>query len=262
MPTRSHYPEGVPCWVDLAAGDPAAAEDYYTRLLGWEFERMPNPDGGVYAMAQLRGHAVAAVGGQPPGTPPETPSHWNTYLATGDVTATTAKVPGAGGQVLMDPADVGDAGRMAFVADPTGAVVGLWEAGRHIGAGLRGEAGALVWSELITDEPASALAFYDTVFGVTSTAMPMPDGSYTVLHAGGEDIGGCATPQIPGAPAHWQVYFAVDDPDTTAEQSVAAGGATLVDPFHIPGAGRIAVLSDPTGGVFSVILPEPPQQEG
>ncbi|MFD1814627.1 VOC family protein [Rhodococcus gannanensis] len=262
MPTRSHYPEGVPCWVDLAASDPTVAEDYYTRLLGWEFEAMPDPDGGVYSMAYLRGQPVAAVGGQPPGTPPGTPSHWNTYLAANDVTATTTKVAPAGGQVLMDPADVADAGRMAFVADPTGAVVGLWEAGGHIGAGIRGESGTLVWSELVTTDPAVALTFYETVLGVTSTAMPMPGGTYTVLHAGGEDVGGCATPRVAGAPAHWQTYFAVDDPDATAEQSGAAGGSTLVAPFDVPGAGRIAVLSDPTGAVFSVMLPIPPQAEG
>ncbi|MGW0040111.1 VOC family protein [Rhodococcus sp. NPDC003348] len=260
MPIRSSYPEGVPCWVDLSASDPTAAKDYYSRLLGWEFEDMPNPGGGVYSMAHLRGHTVGAVGGQPPGTPARTPSHWNTYLATDDVTATTAKVAAAGGQVVMGPDDVGDAGRMAFVTDPTGAVVGLWEAGRHIGATLEKETGTLVWSELITPEPAKAIAFYADVIGVTQTSAPMPEGSYTLLHAGGENFGGCSTPRAPQVPSHWHVYFATDDTDAAVETSTAAGGSVLVAPFDVPSAGRMAVLADPTGGVFSVLRPDPAQQ--
>ena len=47
----------------------------------------------------------------------------------------------AGGQVLMPATDIGDAGRMAFVADPTGAAVGLWQANQHIGATLVNEPG-------------------------------------------------------------------------------------------------------------------------
>lgn len=257
MPSRSQYPEGVPCWVDLASRDPGAAKDYYSRLLGWEFEDRPSPRVGVYAMASLRGRHVAAVGGQPPGTPEGTPSLWNTYLSCADVTATTAKAEDAGGRVLMPPADIGDAGRMAFVADPTGAVVGLWEAGQHIGAGLDKETGTLVWSELVTPEPATALAFYGAVAGVTGTPTPMPGGTYTVLQAGGEDFGGCTTPRIAGGPAHWQVWLAVDDPDSAAETSTTAGGSVVLAPDDVPGAGRVAVLADPTGGVFGVIRPDP-----
>ncbi|GAA4482228.1 VOC family protein [Rhodococcus olei] len=260
MPTRSSYPEGVPCWVDLSAADPSAAKTFYTRLLGWEFEDMPNPGGGIYSMARLHGHYVGAVGGQPPGTPEDTPSHWNTYLAADDVTAVTARVAGAGGQVLMGPDDVGESGRMAFVADPTGAVVGLWEAGQHIGATLEKETGTLVWSELITPDPAAALAFYRDVIGMTHTEAPMPDGTYTLLHAGGEDIGGCTTPRMPQVPTHWHVYFATDDADASAEIATTAGGSVMAEPFDVPGAGRIAVIADPTGGVFSVIRPDPAQQ--
>ncbi|MFD4295318.1 VOC family protein [Rhodococcus sp. NPDC058532] len=260
MPTRSRYPDGVPCWVDLSAADPATAKHFYTGLLGWEFEDMPNPGGGVYSMAHLRGHTVGAIGGHPPGVPDGTPSHWNTYLAAGDVAAATARAVSAGGQVLMGPDDVGDAGRMAFLTDPTGAVIGLWESGQHLGATLDKESGTLVWSELVTPEPETALAFYGSVVGMTHTATPMPGGSYLVLHAGGEDIGGCTRPSLAQAPAHWQVYFAVDDPDIAAETASTAGGSVLVAPFDVAGAGRIAVLADPTGGVFSVLRPDPTQR--
>ena len=51
---------------------------------------------------------------------------WNTYVWVDDVEATAAVVRGAGGTVVAEPFDVMDAGRMAVVADPNGAVFGLY----------------------------------------------------------------------------------------------------------------------------------------
>ena len=73
----------------------------------------------------------------------------------------------------MSAFDIGDAGRMAFVADPTGAIVGLWQADQHIGATLVNETGTVIWNELITDKPESVLAFYETVLGMTHSTMEM-----------------------------------------------------------------------------------------
>ena len=41
-----------------------------------------------------------------------------------------------------------DAGRMAVLQDPTGAVFQVWEPKRHIGAKILDEPGALCWTEL------------------------------------------------------------------------------------------------------------------
>jgi len=181
---------------------------------------------------------------------------WNTYIAVDDVDVAVEKVATAGGQVLMGPVDIGDAGRMAFVADPTGPAVGLWQANRHIGATLVSEPGALIWNELITDKPDSALAFYEAVVGLTHSTMEMAPGqNYTLLKVGGTDVGGCMEPPMPGVPNHWHVYFAVDDADATATKAVEGGGQVMVEPFDIPSVGRSAVLTDPQGAVFSVLKP-------
>jgi len=155
---------------------------------------------------------------------------------------------------------MGDAGRMTFVADPTGAVVGLWQANRHIGATLVNETGAVIWNELTTDKPDSALAFYEAVVGMNHSTVEMAPGqNYRLLKAGGTDVGGCMEPPMPGVPNHWQVYFAVDDADATATKARAEGGQVLVEPFDIPSVGRSTVLSDPQGAVFSVLKPAPQQ---
>jgi uncharacterized protein len=260
MPKRTEYAQGTPNWVDLQTTDQAAAKQFYASLFGWNYDDNPMPDGGaVYAMATLNGETVAAIAPMPPAAAGRPPT-WNTYLAVGDVDAALEKVAPAGGQVLMPAFDIGDAGRMAFVADPTGAAVALWQANQHIGATLVNEPGAVMWNELITDNPDSALAFYQAVVGITHTTMEMAPGqNYRVLKAGESDVGGCMEPPMPGVPNHWQVYFAVDDTDATSAKAAAEGGQVAVPPFDIPSVGRSAVLTDPQGAMFSVLTPAPQQ---
>jgi predicted enzyme related to lactoylglutathione lyase len=257
MPTRTSYVQGTPNWVDLQTSDQAAAKAFYTGLFGWRYEDEPMPDGQFYSMAVLRGHQVTAIAPQPPeaaaaGVPPM----WNTYLAVDSADEATARVEAAGGTVGMAPFDVTDAGRMSFVLDPSGAAVALWQAGEHIGATLVNEPGTLTWNELVTGDQ-GVFPFYTAVTGLTAEAMDMGDGQpYTVFKAGEAMVGGSAPPPAPDVPSHWHVYFGTDDADATAARAAETGGAVIVPPFDLP-VGRIAVLSDPQGAVFSVIKMAP-----
>jgi predicted enzyme related to lactoylglutathione lyase len=77
----------------------------------------------------LRGEAVAAISPTPALTAEAIPPEWNTFIAVDNLDASSEKIAPAGGKVVMAAVHVGAAGRMAWVADPTGAVVGLWQAG-------------------------------------------------------------------------------------------------------------------------------------
>ncbi len=68
---------------------------------------------------------------------------------------------------IVEPMSVLDYGRMAVLADPTGAVFGIWQAGTNVGAGVVNEPGAITWNELNTRDPEAAKAFYGVVFGWT-----------------------------------------------------------------------------------------------
>ena len=129
MPKRTAYAQGTPNWVDLQTTDQDAAKSFYGGLFGWQFDDQPMPQGPVYSMALKDGDVVAAIAPQSAGHGrPGAPPMWNTYIAVDDVDAAAERAKAAGGQVLMQPFDVMEAGRMTFVADPTGAVVGLWQA--------------------------------------------------------------------------------------------------------------------------------------
>jgi predicted enzyme related to lactoylglutathione lyase len=60
-------------------------------------------------------------------------------------------------------------------------------------------------------------------------------------------------------PPHWMVYFAVSDADATVERVSQAGGKSQMPPFDTP-VGRIGIVADPQGAVFTLIqLTNPPK---
>jgi predicted enzyme related to lactoylglutathione lyase len=256
MPHRTSYKQGTPSWVDLQTTDVDAAKAFYGGLFGWKFDDQPMPGGeGAYSMALVGSDTVAAIASQNPmQAEMNVPPMWNTYIAVDNVDDAVAKAEAAGGGVLMPATDIPGSGRMAFVADPTGAAVGLWQASGHIGATLVNEPGTVVWNELTTADNATALPFYRAVAGIESAETKMGDFDYTLLKVDGADVGGATSPQMDGVPNHWHVWFAVADTDAIAAAATAAGGSLLADPTDTP-IGKIATIRDPQGAAFSILQP-------
>lgn len=111
------------------------------------------------------------------------------------------------------------------------------------------------WHELNTSDPAICGPFYASLFGWTTSSMDMGGGRlYTLFNKGSESIAGMDAVG-PGTPSHWMMYVGVDDVDATAAKCRALGGDVLMPPMDIP-PGRMAMLRDPSGAVFSVYKPQ------
>jgi predicted enzyme related to lactoylglutathione lyase len=255
MSDVTEYTPGTFCWHDAATTDVAAAKGFYGELLGWSYFDMPMGDGHSYSMAQLRGKDVAALSSQQPdqraqGIPP----YWSAYISVTNVDETAAKVEGLGGKLLMPPFDVFDAGRMTFVQDPTGAMVGLWQPRKHIGATLTQEPGTAAWDELMTTDTAKAAAFYKGLLGWTTKSSQIPGIDYTEFFVGDRAVGGMMkiTPEMGPMPPNWLVYFTVEDVDASVERLQRLGGKVLMPAMDIPNVGRIATAQDPQGAAFAL----------
>ena len=172
-----------------------------------------------------------------------------------DADQVAAKAAELGGALMVEPMDVFEEGRMAFIQDPTGAAVGLWQPKNHIGAQIVNEPGSLCWNELATRDTAAGQTFYCTLFSWTAEVRDMSTGPYTVFKNGEAFAGGMLqmTEEWGDIPPHWMVYFAVDDCDASAQKIQDLGGAIHVDPMDIPDVGRFAVASDPQGGHFMIM---------
>ena len=245
----SRWPAGVPCWADLMVPDMPAAAAFYSAVLGWT---VPEPDEeyGGYVVAHVGGAAVAGIAPERPGAR----TGWTLYVATDDADATVRAAIEHGGTGLLPPGDVGPLGRIGVVADPTGAVFGLWQAGTMIGASLVNEPGGLTWEDLRSTDPDVARAFYTAVFGYRSDPVPGagPDYATFALPSEQTPLGGIGGMYgMDAAGSHWIVYFGVPDATaacTTAEQH---GGSVAVRDFDTP-YGRMAGLVDPSGVTFWV----------
>ncbi len=258
MPERKEYLSGTPNWVDLQTSDQAAAKSFYGELFGWQFEDIPMDEAGgaVYSMARLQGLDVGAIAPLGDLAAAGVPPHWNSYVSVSDVDATTATVAAAGGNVIAPPFDVLDAGRMSVIADPTGAVINLWQAKNHIGASLVNDPGAFSWNELLTPDVPKAAAFYNKVLGWTASSVDGMD--YTEFKLDDASIGGAMNPPMPGIPPVWTIYFSTADTDATVAQATKLGGSVIMPATDIP-PGRFAVLADPQGAMFNVMKMNPPQ---
>ena len=257
MPTVTTHAPGTFCWPELSTSDPIAAKKFYPGLFGWQIKDQDMGPQGVYTIFTLDGNDVSACykmdeAQAKTGMPP----YWVSYISVESADAAAAKAKTLGGQVLLEPFDVMEHGRMAVITDPQGATFCVWQAKKHIGVTVHGEPNSLGWTQLNAKDPAAAKTFYTALIGWKTKDEPMTGqpGTYTTwLKADGPAGGMMALPPGTPAPPHWLPYFAVTSVDSTAQKAASLGARTYVPPTDIPGIGRFAVLADPQGATFAVV---------
>ncbi|MDX3071155.1 VOC family protein [Streptomyces sp. NPDC088354] len=234
---------GTPCWAELGSPDPRVAATFYRALFGWEFAQGdPHTS---HRTALLHGRPVAGL--RPVSEPAMT--GWTTFIGVTDTARSAAAAAAAGGSVLSS--SDGD----VHVTDPGGARFALRGTGARPAApaGTR-EPGTFAWSELITDDVHASAAFYRELFAWEVGAPEAPLGRRAVHLADTRVALLLPRPPAmsPEIPPYWDAYFTVEDPAEAAVRASDAGGTVLMAPTDM-GAGRIAVLLDPLGAVFTVL---------
>jgi len=121
--------------------------------------------------------------------------------------------------------------------------------------------GTFYWNELSTTNPEAAKEFYARIAGWSFSEMPMENGGTYYVAMLGETPAGGIMGMPEGAPVdtppYWRAYVAVDDVDAAVTEAKANGAGVLMDPFDVPGVGRICALRDPQGAEISIMTPAP-----
>jgi predicted enzyme related to lactoylglutathione lyase len=117
--------------------------------------------------------------------------------------------------------------------------------------------GTFCWTDLMTTDPEAAKKFYGGLFGWTMKDDPMPQGgAYTMLSVGDKRVGGLSAQstemQKQGIPPVWNSYIAVESADDAVANAKELGGNIVMPAFDVMEVGRMAVIVDTTGAVFSV----------
>ncbi len=121
-------PEGMPpvgtfCWETLITPDVKAAAAFYAKVVGFGTGKTPNGEGTVFTSGDT------PVADLQPGRS-GSPSYWATYVAVENAEASRDRAVRLGGQVMVPRVDVPQVGIISFVADPTGASLGLFQPSR------------------------------------------------------------------------------------------------------------------------------------
>jgi uncharacterized protein len=247
-----HQP-GSFCWIELATTDQPAAKNFYSGLFGWQINDAPMGPSEVYTIFRLEGRDAAAGYTLRPdqkGIPP----NWTLYITVDNADAAVTRATKAGGKVHAPAFDVMDAGRMAVIADPTGAIFCVWQAGKNKGIGITGVDGTLCWADLSSPDPDRARKFYADMFGWKFGVDTDDPSGYVHIQNGEEFIGGLppAKYRQPGTPPHWLPYFYTSNCDAAAAKAKQLGAKFCMEPTTMENVGRFGVLADPQGATFAI----------
>ncbi len=247
MGERSSYRPGTFCWTDLGTADPAAAIRFYSGLFGWEPHEIGGSDG--YTLMRLAGADVCGIHGLMPEGAPTLPA-WTSWVSVDDAAAVLERAGALGAAIVRPPADMSGRGRSGVLADPQGAVVGVWQPGGFAGAAVVNQVGTMVLNQLNTSDPSAAARFYAELFGWGIDRVTEDPAPYWGIMNGDRLNGGMMALEPP-APPHWLVYFTSEDIDGSDALIVDMGGAIVAPPMEIPG-GRILVGRDPWYAFFAL----------
>jgi len=115
--------------------------------------------------------------------------------------------------------------------------------------------GNFCWLELSTTDAEAAKKFYTSVFGWSYVDNPMgPDAVYTMINLDGKGVGALYKkgPEQQGTPPNWMTYVSVANADETVAKARELGGNPMMDAFDVDKHGRMSVITDPSGSIFSI----------
>jgi predicted enzyme related to lactoylglutathione lyase len=248
-------------WYELMTPDRDAAMDFYSKVAGWTAAPHPSSqtDSGPYMVLSKDGREFGGMfqftdemkaNGMPP--------FWIGYVAVADTDETAAKIEAAGGSIHRGPEDIPGVGRFAMVADPGGAVFNVMAPNPASVPPPRPEpdSPACGWHELYASQgQKAAFDFYSGLFGwETLSEMDMgPMGTYRLIGANGERLGGMMDKPEQLPRSVWGYYFTVDGIEAAAERVRDHGGIVRMGPMDVPDGSFVVQCADPQGAVFSLV---------
>ncbi len=113
-------------WSSLMVKNADQEASFYHALFGYDVFDLPSDDSAKHVILSSDDYARAGVSTLPGDSMRRHP-HWLNFVRVDDAEAATAKATALGGRVLVEPRIDRHGGKLAVIADPSGAPVGLME---------------------------------------------------------------------------------------------------------------------------------------
>jgi predicted enzyme related to lactoylglutathione lyase len=254
-PASPEHHAGKVIFVELVTPDLAVAKQFYAGLFGWTF-RDVQAGGTAYAEASLDGYPVAGLVQKAIPAGEHRQPAWLTFIAARDVDATTQLASQHGAKVLFEPHSFPDRGREAVLADPQGAVFAVLASSSGDPTDVLAMPGEWIWSSLITSNPDTDAAFYQTLFDYEVFELPAGDSVQHLMLASDNYARASVNEQSANRPnfhPYWLNFVRVEDTVKMTAKVVALGGRVVVEPRVDRHGGKVAVVADPLGAHFGLL---------
>jgi predicted enzyme related to lactoylglutathione lyase len=115
------------------------------------------------------------------------------------------------------------------------------------------EQGEFLFADLLTSDVGQAARFYEATFGWVRRRTDDP--GYIELFHDGEPIGAILAydDEVSPGSSRWLPSVSVADVDAQADLVASMGGEILEAPTDVPDRGRLAIVSDAEGAVFTLL---------
>jgi uncharacterized protein len=113
---------GALVWNELVTADPIQATTFYTKLFGWNVDKMPM-DQFEYTIFKLDEKGFAGM--LPMTADAGLSPNWTVYFAVTDCDAAAERTKSLGGKIMMPPTDIPEVGRFAVLRDPQNALFAI-----------------------------------------------------------------------------------------------------------------------------------------
>ena len=254
-PASQEHHAGKVIFVELVTPDLAAAKRFYAELFGWTFRDI-QAGGTKYAEASLNGRPVAGLIHKDVPAGERRQPAWLSFFAVRDVDAARQTALQHGAKVLFEPHSIPNRGREAVFADPQGAVFAVLASSSGDPPDVLAVPGEWIWSSLITSDPDTDAAFYQTLFDYEVFDLPADAGAQHLMLASDNYARASANTlpaNRPNMRPHWLNYVRVVDAAKMTARLVALGGRVLVEPRVDRHGGKVAVVADPLGAHFGLL---------
>jgi len=235
----SEVHNGKLVWVDLITTDPRKAANFYATVFAWQPRYFSDEN-----YIEFYYEDTQTVAGD---------ERWLVSISVQDVDAATRIATENGGEIFEPATDLPARGRYSVIGDAQGAVLMLLRATGGDPADDTPNLDEWGWAELWTDNVEEAVSFYKAIAGYDALRFPdSKGGERTVLGTDGKARATIVSLPWDDVEPNWIPYIPVANVAATMQRIVDAGGGVLMQSGGSDGAAAVAIVMDPTGGVFAI----------
>ena len=234
-------------WHDLITDDVAAAKEFYGKLLGWSFEQH-----GEYTLILNKNKPIGGMVKLDQSGTERKSAGWIPYFSMPDVDDTAEWVLSVGGKIIEGPGEMAGRGRYAMIADPLGTPLVILHSSSGDPVPAEAHIGDWFWDELWTTDVEAALSFYQSLDGYAAQRVSAEGNEpyWVLIDADENDSGGITKVPFEKLASQWVPALKVAKLEELVQRVAQLGGEVIINPDHPLSDGGVALIKDPTGGIF------------